>query len=179
MEQTDVSLDIIGSTELVGIAGIKDIPAKVDTGADTSAIWASNIDMRPDGTLTFTLFSNGSPFYTGDVLESTNYRAKRVRSSHGDQQIRYRVKLPITISGKAFETTFTLADRSRNLFPALIGRHTIEGRYLVDVSKSVIERKRPVKSTQLSKELLDNPYEFHQKYFNNNQKGKYENSDSI
>lgn len=168
MKPSSTPLDIIGSTELVGIAGIRDIPAKVDTGADTSAIWASNIDMRPDGTLTFVLFATGSQFYTGNVLETTDYRAKRVRSSHGDQQIRYRVKLPITIGNETFETTFTLADRSRNLFPILIGRHTIEGRYLVDVARSIIPHKKPVKSTKLSKELQNNPYEFHQRYFNNN-----------
>ena len=36
-------LGIIGSTEYVEIAGIKKVPAKVDTGADSSAVWASNI----------------------------------------------------------------------------------------------------------------------------------------
>lgn len=175
---TKAQLQVIGSTEFIEIAGIKNIPAKIDTGADTSAIWASNIDMQPDGTLVFSLFAKGSPFYTGDKLKTIEYRAKHVRSSHGDRQVRYRVKLPVTVGDKTFDTTFTLANRSRNHFPVLLGRHTLDGRYLVDVSRGSVPRNNPAKSTRLSTELRDHPYEFHQKYIKQ-KKGKYEHSDSI
>ena len=47
--ETDNAQRIIGSTEYVEIAGIKNIPAKIDTGADSSAIWASDINMEQDG----------------------------------------------------------------------------------------------------------------------------------
>ena len=162
---------IIGSTELIDIAGVKNVPAKIDTGADTSAIWASDIDMEEDGTLIFCLFNADSPFYTGEMLKTTDYRIKTVRSSHGDVQIRYRVKLPVVINGESFVTTFTLANRSRNHFPVLIGRHTIENRFLVDVSRSYVERPINRKAVRLNKELQENPYQFHQKYLKN-QKGK-------
>ena len=102
-------LPIIGSTEFVEIAGIQKIPAKIDTGADTSAIWASSIDMDENGNLSFVLFDQSSPLYTGEQITTLDYRIKKVRSSYGDKQIRYRVKLPITINNKTFETTFTLA----------------------------------------------------------------------
>ena len=131
-------LPIIGSTEYVEVAGIKNIPAKIDTGADTSSIWASDIDM--------------------------DYKAKIVRSSHGDTQVRYRVKLILKIGGESFETTFTLANRSRNNFPILIGRHSLEGRFLVDVSKSKIEHRHNPKTPRLNRELEEDPYRFHQKY---------------
>ena len=155
---------VVGPTVLIDVAGITDIPAKVDTGADTSAIWASNINMSKDGILSFTLFSPKSPMYTGEIIKTREYRIKVVRSSHGDEQIRYRVKLPVCISGVEFETTFTLADRTRNHFPVLIGRHTLENQFVVDVSKEASYRK-PQKSPELNRELRDNPYEFHQKYF--------------
>ncbi len=157
-------LVILGSTEYVNVAGIKNIPAKIDTGADSSAIWASNIDMQENGTLAFTLFDKKSPYYTGGKYETNNYKAKSVRSSHGDKQIRYRVSLPITIGGKTFETTFTLANRSRNNFPVLIGRRTLKGNFLVDVTKENIKRPKAVKTSILNQELENNPYEFHQKY---------------
>ena len=154
----------IGSTEYVDIAGIKNVPAKIDTGADTSSVWASNIDMKKDGTLVFSLFDEKSPFYTGELLETRDYRAKIVRSSHGDEQIRYRVKLPITLGGYSFETTFTLANRSRNHFPILIGIHTIKGKYLVDVSRSNVKRDAKKRSKELNQEMQTDPYLFHQKY---------------
>ena len=164
--ENSAKLDIIGSTEFIKIAGIENVPAKIDTGADTSAVWASNINMGEDGVLTFSLFGEQSPFYTGERLETTDYKAKRVRSSHGDRQIRYRVKLPLTIGGKDIESSFTLANRSTQSFPILIGRHTIENKFLVDVSISSVDRKKPSNSLKLSQELKDNPYKFHQKYFN-------------
>ena len=158
-------LPIIGSTEFVEIAGIKKIPAKIDTGADTSAIWASSINMDENGNLSFVLFDQSSPLYTGERITTLDYCIKKVRSSHGDQQIRYRVKLPIEIGEKTFETTFTLANRSRNNFPVLIGRHTLDGNFLVDVSKSAIERPKNPGIIRLNQELEKNPYEFHKKYF--------------
>lgn len=158
-------MEIIGSTEYIKVAGIEQVPAKIDTGADSSSIWASRIDMKEDGTLFFTLFDQKSPLYTGETISVDVYTARVVRSSHGDEQIRYRVELPISIGDKTFTTTFTLANRSRNTFPVLIGKRTlVEGRFLVDVSKSNVERKKITHSVKLSKELKENPYQFHQKY---------------
>lgn len=162
--------NVIGSTEFIFVAGVKNIPAKIDTGADTSAIWASDINMDLDGTLIFKLFSPKSPLFTGEELKTKDYLVKTVRSSHGDIQIRYRVKLPVVINGESFVTTFTLANRSRNHFPVLIGRHTLEGRFLVDVKRSCVERPPAKRSIRLNQELKENPYEFHQKYLNNQEK---------
>ena len=158
------SLPVIGSTELITVAGIKGVPAKIDTGADTSAIHASSLDMKKDGTLVFTLFDKHSPFFTGERLTTKDYMAKVVRSAHGDEQIRYRVRLPVKIAGKSFETTFTLANRARNNFPILVGRRTLDGNFLVDVSKSAVSRPKNPHTPSLNRELKENPYEFHQKY---------------
>ena len=165
-EENNSPLSIIGSTEYVEIAGVKNVPAKIDTGADTSAVWATDIDMKKDGTLVFSLFGAKSPFYTGEKLSSKDYVVKVVRSSHGDQQLRYRVRLPLKIGGKTLETTFTLANRSRNHFPILVGRHTLEDNFLVDVSKSEIKRESAENRKRLNQELRKDPYKFHQKYVN-------------
>ena len=152
----DNGQNIIGSTEYVEIAGIKNIPAKIDTGADSSAIWASDINMEEDGTLVFSLFGRKSPLFTGERLKTTDYRVKSIRSSHGDTQIRYRVKLPLKLGGKSFETVFTLANRSRHNFPVLIGRRTIKGEFLVDTSKtSVKQESSPTTTIRLNQELKE------------------------
>lgn len=163
---TATELEIIGSTEYIEIAGRKNIPAKIDTGADTSSVWASDIEMSQGGTLAFSLFGPGSSLYTGERIKTTEYKARMVRSSHGDSQVRYRVKLPIRLGDKSFETSFTLANRSRNIFPILIGRHTLEGNFLVDVAISKVKRQSSPKSTHLNRELKENPRKFHQKYIN-------------
>ena len=164
LEKTISDYEVIGSTEYVNVAGNKQIPAKIDTGADSSAIWASNIKMDENGVLTFTLFNEKSPFYTGKTIETTEYQVKSVRSSHGDKQIRYHVQLSLTLGKQTFKTTFSLANRSRNNFPILIGRRTLSGRYLVDVSKSTVKRPKPKHTHQLNDEMKENPYKFYQKY---------------
>ena len=158
------ALPVIGSTEYVSVAGITNIPAKIDTGADSSSIWASRINMTEDGVLEFVLFDQKSPLYTGERLCSSEYRVKTVCSSHGDEQIRYRVKLPLTIGDETYETTFTLANRSRNNFPVLIGRHTLDVHFLVDVSRRVVKGESNPKTPKLNRELTSDPYRFHQKY---------------
>ena len=154
-------LNVIGPTEFISVAGIEDVPAKIDTGADTSVIWATNISMAKDGTLEFSFFGPKSPLYTGKVIKTTKYVAKSVRSSHGDAQIRYTVRLPLIIRNKSFVASFTLTDRSLNNYPVLIGKNTLKGRFMVDVSK---EHFKTSKTRKLNQELKKDPYKFHQKY---------------
>ena len=47
------NLPIIGNNALVRIANIDRIPAKVDTGADASSVWATDIEMSPSHELSF------------------------------------------------------------------------------------------------------------------------------
>lgn len=164
MKLDNEQLDIIGSTEYIDIDDTKNIPAKIDTGADTSSIWVSNIEMQEDGVLTFTLFDKKCPLYTGERLKTTNYTAKVVRSSHGDSQVRYCVNLPVSIKGKTFKTMFTLANRSRNHFPVLIGRHTLKGKFLVDVSQSAVARQETVNTPKINRRLKEDPQGFHEEY---------------
>lgn len=155
---------VLNSTEYIEIAGIKNVPAKIDTGADSSAIWASSIEMEPDGRLSFVLFDENSPYYTGERLYFNDFTAKFVRSSHGDQQVRYQIKLAVVLHDQAFVTAFTLADRSQNNFPVLIGRRTLKNKFLVDVSKSTIKRPQNPGTARLKQELKTNPHKFHKKY---------------
>ena len=164
----DKQLQVIGRNALIDIPGhAAKVPAKVDTGADRSAIWASNIDISRDGVLSFELFGKGSPFYTGETITRTAFTVAVVRSSNGEEQIRYRIELPIIISGKKLRAHFYLADRSRNNLPILLGRRTLNKKFVVDVS--VVEYKHPPRiSRGLRREFNEDPYAFHQKYHLNN-----------
>jgi D-alanine-D-alanine ligase-like ATP-grasp enzyme len=112
---------------------MKQIPARIDTGARTSALWASNIRHKGDS-VSFTFFGKGSPFYTGKrvVLPITGKRL--VTSSMGHEQERIVVTLPILLDGKKMKAKFTLANRSKQTYPILIGRNTLRGVFAVDSS---------------------------------------------
>jgi glutathione synthase/RimK-type ligase-like ATP-grasp enzyme len=128
--------------------GINGVPAKVDTGADSSSVWASNISDKK-GRLSFTLFDKGSKYYNGQIITTSDYKITTIRNSFGHTEIRYRVKLPVAIEGRTIRATFTLADRSQNRYPILVGRRTLQGKFVVDVS-----RPRRTKSNALSHVLV-------------------------
>lgn len=160
--------EIIGSNAYIEVAGIPNVPAKIDTGADSTAIWASDIEVDKNGILKFKLFGPKSPFYTGENIETSEYKAAFVRSSHGEEKIFYRTYLPIKIGQHNIKALVNLADRSKNNFPVLVGRRTLANKYIVDVSQKEISLAKKNKTKLLSKELKENPYKFHQKYFKNN-----------
>lgn len=157
---------LIGKAELVRIVGhdtTARVPAKVDTGADSSSIWATNIKIDEAGQLSFTLFGSDSEFYTGEVIHRQDYKVAQVASSSGHTQIRYRTHLTLKIKGKKIKALFNLSDRSNNKFPILIGRRTIAGKFLVDVNRGLKKEKRFDNST-LNDELKRDPYSFFRKY---------------
>jgi len=79
---------LIGQTELIDFPELHldSIAARIDTGAKTSAIWASNIVVK-DGILRFTLFDETSEYYTGDVLQTKAYHNRTIISSIGLKRI--------------------------------------------------------------------------------------------
>lgn len=153
---TDQPLTTIGRAEDVVILDFatKAIPSRVDTGAKTSAVWATNI-VEKDYTLHFVLFDTQSPYYTGKILTSRDYSVRAVSSSTGHTQDRYAVKLGIVFAGKKIRATFTLADRSTQVYPILIGRNVLRGKFIVDVKrgKPLIQQER-LRSQRLRQRLL-------------------------
>lgn len=113
------------------------IPAKVDTGADGSAIWASDVQLQAD-TLSFKLFGSGSELYTGETVQTTIFRTIKVKNSFGQTEFRYKVQLNIKIGQRRIKSWFTLAARGHNTYPVLLGKRLLKNRYLVDVSSTYL-----------------------------------------
>lgn len=124
----------IGRAEYVWLVGegIKKVPARIDTGAKTSSLWASQIIETKAG-LEFCLFGSGSPFYSGRRIRKSHFSRTVVASSNGQIQVRYKVAMTIQIKGRRIKTFCTLADRSTQAYPMLIGRNTLRGKFVVDV----------------------------------------------
>lgn len=127
---------VIGRAEKITFldAGVTDLPAKVDTGAYRSSIWATNI-REENGTLYFTLLGPKSTFYSGKELSTQEFKIVEVENSFGHKQTRYSIFLRVRISGKTVKSNFTLANRGAKTYPALIGRKLLKNRFIVDVSQ--------------------------------------------
>ncbi len=137
MTATRKPLTIIGRAETIDLRDFKltGIPAKVDTGADTSSLWVSDVEEKDDG-LYFVLFGPDSEYYTGQVQHFTkpDYELTRVSNSFGQKELRYKLKLRITLKDRNLRATFTLSDRSLKTYPILLGRKLLHGKFLVDVA---------------------------------------------
>jgi hypothetical protein len=141
---------LIGQTELIDFPELhlERVVARIDTGAKTSAIWATNIKLK-DGILRFTLFNSSSECYTGEVLQTRAYHIRTIISSIGTKEDRYGIKLLILISGREIRASFTLANRSSQKYPVLVGRNVLRGKFLVDVehgheSPSIKQSPEPI-----------------------------------
>lgn len=128
---------IVGSIELVDFPQFKltDVPAKIDTGADTGALHCTKIEEVPQGKGAILRFS---PFDQPElVITADEFVTKHVRSSNGEAAVRYFVTTTIKLQGKIFPIQLSLADRTEMKWPILIGKRFLQANnFLVDVSKA-------------------------------------------
>ena len=138
-QKKSISTDlfVIGEVEPVSIkkAGLT-MSARIDTGADTSSLTATDIiEFERDGKR-WVKFTVKDPI-SGKTAE---VKSKLVRTVlikwHGGESIeRPVVKLRARLGEVELVREFTLADRSFFEFPVLIGRNFLNGKFIVDVNR--------------------------------------------
>lgn len=145
---------IIGRAEHVDFPEIDlfKVPARIDTGAKTSALWASNIQ-EVDGELQYNLFTNISPFYDGIIHRTREFSKLLVSNSTGQVEDRYVVKHLIRLGGRSMRVSFTLANRENQAYPVLIGRNVLHGKFIVDVKMGSPDHDSEAKKEQYKREL--------------------------
>jgi glutathione synthase/RimK-type ligase-like ATP-grasp enzyme len=138
-------IQTIGTVEYVSFPkfGLVDVPAKIDTGADSSAIWASEISLDSGGRLGFVLFDKSSQLYTGERITVESFRSSMVRNTSGISEARYKVALQVKIGDRKLRAWFNLSDRSAMRYPVLIGRRLLHNKFIVDVSKRHVFSDEP------------------------------------
>ncbi len=129
---------VVGHIELVTFPEYKmdDVPAKIDTGADTGALHCTKIEEIGKGKHGILRFS---PFDHPEItIEVDEFITKHVRSSNGEAVVRYFITTTINLQGKEFPIQLSLADRTEMKWPMLIGKRFLQdNNFLVDVSKPV------------------------------------------
>lgn len=133
---------IIGRSELLNFIdiGASKVPAKTDTGAYRSAVHATNIKEK-DGVLSFELLGGHPVCGTmSQLVETKEYAKVWVANSFGDREDRYEVRLKVKLGPKVFSAGFTLANRSKKIYPVLLGRKLLNDRFLVDSAKTSLDR---------------------------------------
>ena len=135
------NLPVIGWREWVGLPefGIKAIKVKVDTGARSSSIHASNVrEFVRDGEK-WVRFKVHPIQRKKDVtvdIEARIIEYRSIRSSSGKATRRPVISTQLTLLGITWPVELTLASRDNMGFRMLLGREAFRRRFLVDAGKS-------------------------------------------
>jgi hypothetical protein len=124
--------------------GLKDIKAKVDTGARTSSLHAFDIEFYKRGGKEFVKFKvhpeqeSSKKTVTCKTLV-IDYR--KVKSSNGQTERRPVIIASIELFGLEWPIEVTLTNRDQMGFRMLLGRQALKNRLLVDCRQSYLSRK--------------------------------------
>ena len=146
---TGVSMEklTIGRREIADFPEIhlSGLDVKIDTGAYTSSIHVCECaEESKDGKsqLKVVFLDIGHPQYTGIPIYFEAFKMKKVKSSTGQEQLRYFIRMKILMLGKLIETDFSLTQRNGMKYPILIGRKLLNKRFVVDTALVNVSKKK-------------------------------------
>lgn len=142
---------IIGKFERISLKefDLKELRAKVDTGAKTSSLHCSVIMPLHDDRVAFVLLDGEHKKFKPKMHTAKISRISEVKSSNGKAQKRYFIKTNITLLGKEYYTEFSLTNRGSMRFPILLGRSLLKEGFLVDVTKKYSDenKQKPIETS--------------------------------
>ena len=125
---------------------ISRIKAKIDTGARSSALHASNIErFRRNGEsmVRFEVCPNQHSRAGVVTVEAPLLEMRSVRSSNGKSQVRPVIRTPVILGDRQWKLELTLTNRDAMGFRMLLGRQALRKRFLIDPGRSYLQGKRP------------------------------------
>lgn len=143
---------LIGWREWVAfpVWGIGAVKAKIDTGARTSALHATDVEEFVKDDATWARFVV-HPWQGNDLdphpVEAPCVDEREVTSSSGTKSVRPVIVASIELAGSPREIELTLIRRDEMGFRMLLGRNAMAGYYVIDPSLSYVAG-RPKRSTR-------------------------------
>ena len=130
-------LRIIGVAEYVDFPdwGVRQLSARVDTGARSSALHVENVRLLPGSRVRFDVRLRRDDPEARVQVETKVSRRAAVRASTGQTESRLFVKAHVRLGGREQQIEVGLVDRRHMQYRMLLGRTALEGRFLVDVTK--------------------------------------------
>jgi hypothetical protein len=144
---------LIGWNEYVDLPewGVRNLRAKIDTGARTSALHVENIQVLPRGRVRFDVVVHRKKRDRHVHVAAPVTRRARVKSSNGQFEYRYFVTTRLRLGPVEKDIEISLVDRGEMIHRMLLGRSALGGDFLIDVSRRhVLDRPRRKKKKKKS-----------------------------
>ena len=134
--------EIIGWREYIGLPefGVHRMPAKIDTGARTSALHAENQELFERDGQEWVSFWFPLPGKTRlKQFESRIIDQRKIRNTGGEQELRHIIRTTLTLGRHKWGIEVSLADRKKMEFDIILGRTAIRGkRVFVNPGRSFV-----------------------------------------
>ncbi len=139
MMKNKVKKVILGRYEKIALPEfeIKDIDAKIDTGAASTSLHAHKVwieKIEDQEVLKFQLFDPKHAHYDGKIHSCTEFKQRSIRSSNGKKEKRYVIKTTVILGKKKRKTDINLSNRKKMRFPVLVGRKLLRNGFMIDVA---------------------------------------------
>jgi hypothetical protein len=119
---------------------VKDVIAKMDTGANLASIDASEIKYSTKGGVKHVNFKIMKRNNTVRKTSAALAGFKRIKSSNGDVERRPYIKTTLLVDGISKKIELTLTDRGPMDYTMLIGRKALGRRWVVNPSVSFLTK---------------------------------------
>lgn len=131
---------IIGKYDRVDLLQLelKNIRAKIDSGAKTSSLHCSYIKRLDEHRVIFEVLDDSHKKYKKTKYILPIQRIAKVRSSNGMEEERFVVLIKTIIFNKTYEVEYSLRNRKKMSFPILLGREFLKQGFLIDVNKEYL-----------------------------------------
>jgi hypothetical protein len=125
--------------------GIASLKVKLDTGARSSSLHVDALEsFERDGEIWLRFVVGTGPRQRVAVpCEARAHDRRRVRDTGGKHTERWFIRSEVMLAGQRFSVDINLTDRRHMLFPMLLGRTALLGRFAVDPALSYTQ-PRPV-----------------------------------
>lgn len=136
---TEKHLPIVGAVEWATVepANIR-MEARIDTGSATSSLRAEDIQLVEKDGKRWVHFYLRDPATDDKIAVEERLRRKLIKkSADGERDVRYVVRLWISLGDSRILAEITLNDRDME-FPLLLGRNVLVDTMIVDVSRQYV-----------------------------------------
>jgi hypothetical protein len=138
-------LIILGWRERLALPqlGIGMLKAKLDTGARSSSLHVDTLeDFQQNGStwLRFTMHV-GRRLSAAVCCETPALDRRVVTDTGGRRTERWFIRSAVQLAGQSFDIDLNLTDRRHMLFPLLLGRSALLGRFAVDPARSYTQSR--------------------------------------
>ena len=127
--------------------GVQAIKTKIDTGARTSALHVTALRLQQSAERCYAHFQlNASPQPQAMVLDCRVevVDLRWIRDSGGHKELRPIILTIAELGQQRWPVEVSLTNRDTQLFPMLLGRTALRGRFIVDPQRSFMQGPGPL-----------------------------------